>query len=162
MRKIYLLILITLFTCCSRKDFTPQSYMNEITDAVKFHVAEDLHNDSLLEREKYYLPEDDAPYYSENGETYFTKLKQTATNKTIDSSVRKDASDILRHYERINIKLSGFTPIDSTEKSKTWKFTEGKTGREFEFKLSKQDSDDDNIWECSEIESENDDFLEDM
>lgn len=161
MRKIYLLILISVFTCCSRKDFTPQGYMNEITDAVKFHVAEDQHNDSLLEREKYYLPEDNAPYYSENGETYFTKLQQTATNKKFAPTVRQDAQDILKHYKKLNIKLSDFTPIDSTEDSKTWKFTEDKTGREFEFKLSKDKSDDD-IWECNEIETGDDDFLYDL
>lgn len=150
----YLSIAVFGWLCSSCSLWTqgPSAYEDEIRDAVTFHLAEadyiieiasnpfagaflGVFNSLFSER----LEEMESEFNDLYADmSYAEVLESVSEDET--SEFQRPAKDILAHYNRINIALSGYKRASRRSREKSWTFKELHTGVEFIFTLEKNKS----------------------
>lgn len=175
MKKFYVFILATVslfLGSCSLLQ-SPELYDEGIRDVVKFQLAE---VEYFADQMKNPLVQLGASLFSEAMEEIVDELENevntlyTTTDMnyrqvlqqiadTQSSDYQKEAQEILKNYDRLNIALSGYKQTYSSLDYTTWTFKELHSGVEFIFEIHEPDEGQP-TWECSAIQKSLEKYLE--
>lgn len=176
MKKIYIFALsaLALLGGCSDPAESPEFYQDDITDAVKYFIAEadyliDLAGNPLfqlgallgsgtLEDAIDRMEEEFADLYTDSDLTYREVLERVSHDD--ESEYQEDARGILQIYDGLVPSLTDYRQVSSRNDYKSWTFKELHTGIEFLFELEDLDTDYP-IWYCSPVEKSYYEYISD-